>query len=680
MKHSKIIIITLFMLILVACQQEGDPTPTLMPTAGLPESENNGVDGVAEEISTESEAVDAEENTAVSDSEAEPAPTDIPPTATPKPAKEMTICMAQEPQSLFWYGDDSLAATSVRHALYENLITSRDYSYQAQGIIKLPLLGEGDAAIEKTAVFEGDLVVNSAGNVVPLLPGTQIINAEGEFVTFDSPREGDPLVEMQQMIVDFAFHPMTWSDGTPVNAQHSVFAFELAKEMANLDERKEIERTLSYQATGEQTVRWTGLPGYLSSEYFLNVWTPLPLHLYEDLTLEEILNDATVNDLPLSTGPYMVTEWIRGESLTLTANPYYYRDNEGFPAIDRVTVLFDPDVDPIADIASGGCDLVTQDGVTLAQIPALLDGETAGEIRPYFVPSPVFEHVDFGVDSWQDYGDDNSNGRPDWFEYLPVRQAITQCIDRQRMVDELLSGQGQVMNSYIPNEHPLYPVGSAEWAYDPAGANAALDEFGLEDTDGDGIRELVERDLSATIVATTTMSITLGTDSESDIRLRINEMIQEDLVECGIEVNLYDVPAEKWYDDGPFSVLFGRRFDLATYAWLTGITPPCSLYLSTNITGPEEQGFGGWGNINATGWANDEYDLACQAALDALPGTDNYINNHMEAASIFSARMPAIPLFQYIKTAVSAPTIQNINPNSSQPSELWNIFEWDIEE
>ena len=259
MKHFKIIIISIFMLFVVACQ-DGDPTPTLMPTANLPVEESVSDNAVAEESSSDSvsEVVESEAETAVS--EPEPTPTNPPPTATPEPAKEMTICMAQEPQSLFWYGDDSLAATAVRHALYENLITSQDYAYQAQGIIKLPLLGDGDAAIEKTAVFEGDLVVNSAGNVVPLLPGTQIINADGEFITFRSPQEGDPLVEMQQMIVDFAFHPMTWSDGTPVNAQHSVFAFELAKEMANLDERKEIERTLSYQATGEQTVRWTGLP------------------------------------------------------------------------------------------------------------------------------------------------------------------------------------------------------------------------------------------------------------------------------------------------------------------------------------------------------------------------------------------------------------------------------------
>jgi peptide/nickel transport system substrate-binding protein len=398
------------------------------------------------------------------------------------------------------------------------------------------------------------------------------------------------------------------------------------------------------------------------------------------MTADEMLASPDVTDAPLSHGPYTVQEWARGEQLVLQKNPFYYRATEGLPNIDQVTIRFDVDVsDATQAITSGDCDVITEDGIALTQLPTLVEGEAAGEVRPYFTPNLIFEHVDFGINSWGDYGDGVPGGRPDWFEFIAVRQGIAHCIDRQRMVDEFFAGQSQIMNGYIPNDHPLYPQDALDWPYDPDAGNAALEGFGLIDTDGDGLREFVERDLQNTIVATTTFSITLGTDSESAVRLRINEMVQEDLAACGIAANLYDVPAERWYDDGPFSALFGRRFDLATYAWLTGITPPCSLYLSTNITGPEEQGFGGWGNINATGWVSEEYDLACQAALDALPGTAEYNDNHSQAVRIFNERVPAIPLFQYVNTAVSAPTVSNIKPNSSQPSELWNIFEWDVE-
>lgn len=671
-RNLTLIFSILLLFLLAACQQDDQAPPTLMPTADVAA------------VESESEPVAEAETAVPEDAEEDEVPeatvTPVPPTATPQPAKSLTICMAQEPDTLFWYGDGTLPGTAVHHALYENLYTTLDYAHQAQGLSKLPSLEDGDAVIEAVPVQVGDQIVNAAGNVVPLLSGTQVVNADGEFVTYDPPGEGEPPLMMQQMVVDFTFQPLVWSDGTAVSADDSVFAFEVARELAPLAEQREVERTQSYEVTGDLSVRWASLPGYLSPRYFINAWTPLPSHLYAGMSSEEMLASPAMTEKPLSHGPYMVAEWTQGESLVLQANPHYYRADEGLPNIDEVTIRFDVDVsDAVQAITSGDCDVVTEDGIGLAQLPALVDGEAAGEIRPYFTPNLIFEHIDFGVNSWDNYGDGNPGGRPDWFDFITVRQAITQCVDRQSMVDEFFAGQSQIMNSYIPGDHPLYPEDALDWPYDPDAGNAALDDFGLEDTDGDGLREFVERDLQNTIVATTTFSITLGTDSESAVRLRINEMVQEDLAACGIAVNLYDVPAERWYDDGPFSALFGRRFDLGTYAWLTGITPPCSLYLSTNITGPEERGFGGWGNINATGWASEEYDLACQSALNALPDTAEYSENHSQAVRIFNERVPAIPLFQYVKTAVSAPTVSNISPNSSQPSELWNIFEWDIE-
>jgi peptide/nickel transport system substrate-binding protein len=588
--------------------------------------------------------------------------------------------MSGVPESLYLYGDDSFAATAVRHALYENLYTTLNYDYQPQALLKLPSLRDEDARIRPVNVGEGDLIVNSAGKVVRLLSGTQIVNADGEFVIFEPPAEGQSPVQMQQMVVEFELRPMVWSDGAPVTAEDSVYSFNIASHPATPGDKTKIERTAEYEAMDDLTIRWTGLPGFLDPTYFTNVWPPLPQHQLEDFTAEELLTADETMRQPLSYGPFMIESWPPGDLIILSRNPHYYRQAEGLPAIDRLIfrTLYDAQTWPNL-LATGECDVITRGLVDFEQIPDLLAAEEAGDLIPYFTNDLIFEHMDFGVNSWE-YGDDVVGGRPDWFDFVPIRQAITQCLNRQQMVDELVFGQGAVMDAYIPASHPLFPEDATIWAYDPEAGNALLDEFGLEDTDGDGWREWVERDLQQNIVATTTFSITLGTNSESTRRLRLNELAQADLAECGIQVNLYDVPAESWYDDGPFSPLFGRRFDLATFAWQTAVRPPCSLYLSSNITGPEELGFGGWGNVNATGWGSEEYDLACQAALDALPGSDEYETNHQEAVRLFTDRLPAIPLFQYVKTAVTAPTVLNFNPNPTQPSELWNVFEWDIEE
>jgi peptide/nickel transport system substrate-binding protein len=514
------------------------------------------------------------------------------------------------------------------------------------------------------------------------LPGVQFVRGDGEFVTFDRTLTADgtePLL-MQQMTVDFTFKAMTWSDGTPVTAADSVFSYEIAASPDVPGDQSKIERTASYEATGDLTTTWTGLPGFLDPEYFTNVWTPLPQNQLGDFSAAELVAEASAAPQPLSSGPFVVTEWRRGEALILGPNPSYYRADLALPHITELTMRFDLAGETAVNQIAAGCDIVTHDAITLSQTPDILAAAETGELLATFVSNNIFEHIDFGINSWENYGDGARNGRPDWFEDVRVRQAITLCTNRQQLVDEITSGQSRILHAYIPDDHPLYPAEAQAWDYDPVAGNSLLDEVGFEDTDGDGFRELVERDLSATIVATTTMSITLSTNSESDIRLRINELVAADLAACGIQANTLDVNANDWFDDGPFSPLFGRRFDLATFAWRTSIRPPCGLYLSSNVTGPEERGFGGWSNINATGWIDEAYDAACNAALAALPGTPEYAANHLAAAQIFTEQLPIIPLFHYLKTAVTQPTVLNFQPDASQPSELWNLAEFDIEE
>jgi peptide/nickel transport system substrate-binding protein len=612
---------------------------------------------------------------------ADPTGTSALPTATPLPPKPMTICLGGEPTSLFLYGDDSLAATAVRHAIYENLYTSLNYDYQPQGLQKLPSLDEGDARIGLVEVNEGDLIVNSAGNVVFLVPGVQFVRGDGEFVTFDrslTATGAEPLL-MQQMTADFTFKAMTWSDGTPVTAADSVFSYQIASSPDLPGDQSKIERTASYVAMDDLTATWTGLPGFLDPAYFTNVWTPLPQHQLGEFSAAELAAEQTTAPQSLSSGPFVVDEWQPGESLILRNNPYYYRADLGLPHITELTIRFDLAGETAVNQIAAGCDVVTHDAITLSQTPDVLAAAENGALLATFVSNNIFEHIDFGINSWENYGDGNRNGRPDWFEDVRVRQAITLCTNRQKIVDEITYGQSRILHAYIPDDHPLYPAEALAWDFDPIAGKGLLDEVGFEDTDGDGFRELVERDLSDTIVVTTTMSITLSTNSESDIRLRINELVANDLAECGIQVNLQDVNANDWFDDGPFSPLFGRRFDLATFAWRTSIHPPCGLYLSSNVTGPEERGFGGWGNINATGWIDEAYDAACNAALAALPGTPEYTENHLAAAQIFTEQLPIIPLFHYLKTAVTQPTVLNFQPDASQPSELWNLAEIDIE-
>jgi peptide/nickel transport system substrate-binding protein len=353
-------------------------------------------------------------------------------------------------------------------------------------------------------------------------------------------------------------------------------------------------------------------------------------------------------------------------------NEHYYRSDEGLPYLDSLTFKFIPDTNQlIAQLLSGACDIGTQDGLSAQDAPFLIEAENSGLLTPYFQTGTVYEHIDFGIDSYGDYGD--GVGRPDWFEDARVRQAMTMCTDRQSMVDNILYGRSEVIHSYIPSVHPLYPAGElTEWPYDVDAANALLDEVGYVDSDGDGFRE--------DSITGVPFAVTLGTTTGNEMRQQLTQIFKENMVECGIDVELYYLPAGEWFADGPDGVLFGRRFDLGEFAWLTGVEPSCNLYNTVSISGPEEEGFGGWGNANETGWSNAEFDAECARAQGSLPGTADYEEGHKAAQVIFSDQVPVIPLFLRLKVGAARTNVLNFGVDPTQNSEMYNIFEIDLQQ
>lgn len=594
--------------------------------------------------------------------------------------KDLIVCMAQEPATLYWYGESMLTKSHVLHGIYDDLAFSQGFDYQPNGLVKLPSLDEGDAVINDVEVEEGATVADAGGSVVTLEPGVMLKDADGNEFEYEG-----GTVTLPQMVVDFELQPMVWEDGTPVTADDSVYSFEVAGNPDTTVSKFAYDRTASYEATGDLTLTWTGLPGWLDSTYFLNAWHPLPRHAWGDFTAAELLEAEESNRLPLASGPFRIEEWVPGDSIRMVRNENYWRD--GYPYLDSVTYKFIPDTNQlIAQLLSGQCDIGTQDGMDVGQSPFLIESESQGLLVPYFQTGTVYEHIDFAVNTVPEY----ASTRPDWFEDARVRQAMTMCTDRQSMVDNILYGRSEVIHTYIPSVHPLYPSdGLTEYAYDVDAANALLDEVGFVDSDGDGIREYYAgADLAGADAAWdgTPFNITLGTTAGNAMRQQLTQIFKENMIECGINVELYYPSATEWFADGPEGVLFGRKYDLGEFAWLTGVQPACELYMGTFVPGPpdelDEDGNPlypqGWGGQNNTGWASEEYDAVCQAALGGLPGTAAYEDNHMEAQRIFSREVPIIPLFLRLKVAAARPEVQNFTVDPTQNSELFNLYEIDL--
>ncbi|MFO7679384.1 MAG: ABC transporter substrate-binding protein [Chloroflexota bacterium] len=586
--------------------------------------------------------------------------------------KDLVVCLSKEPDTLYRHGRLSRDALAVLQAVYENDITRLNYGYQAQGLVKLPNLADGDAWIEEVVVGEGERVVNAEGSVVSLVPGELVQTADGKTAVFD----GAPLV-MRQISAEFTLKPRFWADGEPVTAADSVYSYNLAVQTGALPVRSQALRTARYEAIADQTVRWTGLPGYRDAQYATRFWSPLPQHIWAEYNMADIPTSEMAARLPVGDGPFQIVAWEDGQFIRLEKNPYYYLSAEGFPYLDSVTFRFVPNADQIAAfLLNGGCHIATQDALQSGQLPFLLEADAVGLLDAEIVPGTVYEALNFGINSWNGYGD--GQGRPDWFEDARVRQAVALCLNREAMAAELLNGRSPVMHSYLPASHPLYPPSLSQWSYDPAAANALLDAAGYKDANDDGYREDPRTGQIFRFTITTT--------DLYQINRRIAARVQEDLRQCQLVVDIETLSSEVWYAGGENSKLFGRHFDLGHLALPIGQEPLCTLFASWEITGPADsinpatgRDYTGWNGLNSTGWWDKTYDAACETAVSTWPDSPEYHHAHIQAQLNYAQNLPMLPLFPRLKFAAARPEVIGFHLDTTQESELWNLYKLDLD-
>jgi peptide/nickel transport system substrate-binding protein len=612
-----------------------------------------------------------------------PVPSSVPPTAYPTgqptevPPKELTICQAEEPNTLFIYGRPSRGARNVLEAIYDGPIDTPTYQFMPTILEKLPSLSDGDAALRAVQVKEGDRVIDVKNEwTVALQAGVTVIGTDGREVTF----EDEPLT-MTQLVVTYTLRPgVAWEDGQPLTADDSVYSFDLADALGNLPPHDKLlrDRTLSYEAVDAHTVVWTSVPGYRDTfylygspsqnNYVQNFYRPLPRHFLETVSPDQMLDSEIVRHRPMGWGPFVLQEWVVGDHITLARNERYFRAAEGLPHLDRVTFRFVSGLRQALDLyAVGECDVITQDVIEGQDIAPLLEAAKAGTLQLVSSSSSEWEHLDFGIQpaSWF--------LRPDYFGDVRVRQAIAQCVDRERIAREVSPyGEATVAHSYVPAEHPLYTEDRlSRWEYDPYAGRVLLDDVGWQDGDGDGIREA--RGVAG-VAWGTPFSITLVTTSDDPARQRTAQILSENLADCGIGLGVrYYSSTEDLVFEGHDSPVFGRQFDLALYSWNGGMYASCELYLSSQIPTAENQ----WTTLNSTGYTSADYDVACQEALDALPGTSTYDYYHRQAQRVFSQDLPALPLYFVPRLVAVRPGVSSIAPD---PSEYltWNIEAFDV--
>ncbi len=625
----------------------------------------------------------------------------VTPTPSPTPPPVLQVCVGPEPGSLYLYSPGlNLVGRTILQALYDGPIDAYAYGYRAVALEELPTLDNRGARLQPVTVSLGQPMVDADGRVTVLQPGVRYrpSGCLSQECVQTLPEDATEAT-LDQLTVTFRLRGgLTWEDGTPVTADDSVFAFELAADPATPVLKWYTDRTASYRAVDERTVEWVGLPGYMDPTYFLRFWPPLPRHAWGNLDAAALLQDENANRRPLAWGPYRVAEWRPGERLVLEPNPYYFRRDEGKPFFQQVVVRFlgnDANT-ALAMLMAGECDVVSQTVGLEAQWDLILALRNKDQVRVYAHPGIAFEHVGFVLhpadhDDGYQYGDP-----PGLFVDARTRQGLALCLNREALVQELLNDAVPVAHSFFPADHPLFDAEAPRYAYDPQAGQALLEEAGWVDHDGDPTTPRVFRGRSRWIPTNTPLAFTLDTTT-AKLRRAVAERIQADWAQCGAQVEVRQHPPAELFASGPTGPLFGRRAQAALFAWATDLETACRLWLTDAIPGPPEATIGevvwlrrlwppevrewdafayDWGGWNYYAYSNPDFDRACKDMLFAPPESDVQRAAAQQVQRLLLADLPFIPLYPRLKLALTRPDMCGFALDPVAPTEWWGIENW----
>jgi len=343
---------------------------------------------------------------------------------------------------------------------------------------------------------------------------------------------------------------LRWSDGEPLTADDVIFTFE--KIYANEAIPTSTRDVLRVGASGElpelekiddRTIDFI-LPEPFSPLLRSLTTAILPKHVLEP-TVDEVGEDGkpafnstwdtkTPPEEVIVNGPYRLKEYITGQRVTFERNPYYWRQEDPdrpMPYIDEIVweVVENQDTQ-LFQFRAGNLSSV---GVAPQYFSLLKREEERGDFTIYEDgPALGTSFITFNLNRAR-----TEDGTPlvdpvksEWFNTLAFRKAVAHALNRQRTIDNIYRGLGELQHSPISIQSPYYlppEDGLPTYDYDPeksrgllTGAGFTYDDRGqLFDADGNRV------------------SFSLITNAGNQVREAMGAQIKQDLSEIGIEVN-----------------------------------------------------------------------------------------------------------------------------------------------
>ncbi len=444
-----------------------------------------------------------------------------------------------------------------------------------------------------------------------------------------------------------------WEDGTPITGEDFMFTLNTI-----LDPDLPVDKTtyedidLDTVVVGDKTFEYTlAAPTAL---YELIFGTILPKHSIEGSDFASDWNDK----MWASSGPFVFNEWAKGEFVKLVRNDNYWKTDpetgQQLPYLDDVIFKFIPETESIINAFKAREVDVIQPPPNTETIETLQALESEGA-RVEVLSGPVWEHANFQFsDGRFDMNENSCN------ESLAMRQAVGFTIDKQLLVDEILAGQVEPLDSYVDAFSPtLSQEAWAQYATDPAKA-AELYAQAVEETGKD-------------------CSVVFSTTSNNDARVKMSELFVDMFAASGI-------PYENQLQDS--QLFFGEtldngKWDLGEWAWVgsPGLSGLIGIHDVFDPEAPPPDGANyyryGIAEEGAFTDAASERYAEVRDEMNQTVDPDELTALINEAENILADNAVMHPLYARLVTAaVWEDEVGGFKHNPTQASHTWNIEEW----
>lgn len=462
---------------------------------------------------------------------------------------------------------------------------------------------------------------------------------------------------------------LMWSDGTPVTANDAVFTWQYCTHPeGGCAQASYFDGVDSVEAVDDRTVRvnFTEAKPFPYTA-FVGAESPIiQAAQFADCLGAAAPECTDANFGPIGTGPFAVEEFRPNDVIVFAANENYRNPDQ--PAFSRVVFKGGGDAASAARsvLETGEFDYAWNlqiDPTLLAEMEA----NGIGTVVTAFGTSVERLHLNqFNPDPA--LGDIRSTAEAGPHPFLTdpiVGQALSMAIDRSLLVEVGYGAGGQPTCNVLPAPELYASTANDDClVQDIDGANALLDEAGIVDTDGDGIREYNGIPMRV-----------LYQTSTNAVRQDTQALVKQWWSEIGVDAELRNIDASVFFGGDPASPDTFQKFyaDIEMYTNnFSGVDPEAYManWRCSDIPSPESQ----WQGANIQRFCSEDYDalvteMSRTAPLEERGRLAREMNDMlMQSYSI-------IPLIHRGGVSAHANSLGGVRM-SDWDSELWNIAEW----